>query len=201
LALSEVGAAISLAFAKRHQDLIEFGLLTPYGSTGFDDFHSRARASLGSAKFNRLLKEMESIVPECEVLVGGFDLMGVAHLLSQRPNSAYECLDDPGFWAIGSGQQEAVSCLLFQADKLGFGIINDEGRCIYHLLAAKFTAESSRHVGQETLVVINRFNQRPRYLGRDAIDYIRGVWEEHSIPKLPKDLIAEIPTMIITDEG
>ncbi len=84
--MSEVGTAISMAFAKRHQDLIEFGLLTPYGFSGFDDFHNRGRTSLGPTKFKHLLKEIESMVPDCELLVGGFDLMGVGHLISQRPN-------------------------------------------------------------------------------------------------------------------
>ena len=196
--LMEAGIAIETAYADRHQRLIENRLLIPTGFRGLDDFHERGRKILGSAKFNQILQRIEEISPECVFLLGGFDTQGIAHLVIQEPKSSFQCFDDPGFWAIGSGQQEAISSLIFQADKLGFSIINRESKCIYHLLAAKFTSESNKFVGKETHVVIYRFNQPPHYLIPEGIDHIREVWEEYAIPKIPDELIREIPEMLVS---
>jgi hypothetical protein len=197
-ALIEVGEAIQIAYAARHQELIEYSLLMPMGFKGLDDFHDRGRRSLSSAAFTRTLRDIEGTNPSCTFLVGGFDLQGIAHLIVQKVKSPFRCLDDPGFWAIGSGQQEAISSLIFQADKLGFGIRSSEAECLYHLLAAKFTSESNKYVGRETFVVIHRFNEPPYYLPPNAIGFIRNVWEEYAIPKMPKELINLIPEMIVT---
>jgi hypothetical protein len=170
------------------------------GFKGLDDFHDRGRRSLSSAAFTRTLRDIEGTNPSCSFLVGGFDLQGVAHLILQEVKSPFRCLDDPGFWAIGSGQQEAFSSLIFQADKLGFGIRSSEAECLYHLLAAKFTSESNKYVGRETFVVIHRFNESPCYLPPNAVGIIRTVWEEYAIPKMPKELISLIPEMIVTTE-
>lgn len=199
-ALIEVGGAMELAYACRHQDLIEKRILIPLGFKGLDDFHERGKKSLPSAAFKRTLRNIEENNPNCTFLVGGFDLQGVAHLLLQETRSPFQCLDDPGFWAIGSGQQEAISSLYFQADKLGFGIRSSEAECLYHLLAAKFTSESNKYVGRETFVVIHRFNEPPYYLPANAIGLIRKVWEEYAIPKMPKELISLIPEMIVSTE-
>lgn len=197
-AMIEVEEAIELAYAKRHQELIEHRLLIPSGFEGLDDFHDRGRKSLTAAKFNRISRCIDDVTPQCEFLVGGFDLQGIAHLLLQEAKSPYRCFDDPGFWAIGSGQTEALSSLIFQADKLSFGILSSEEECIYHLLAAKFTSESNKLVGTETHVIVYRFNEPPRYLIPAAIDDIRKIWREYAIPKLPSGLIREIPTMLVT---
>ncbi len=199
-ALDEVGGTFELAYARRHQQLIEYRVLVPSGFEGLDDFHERGKKSLTSAKFNQILRRIDAVMPGCEFLIGGFDSQGIAHLLLQKAKSPYRCFDDPGFWAIGSGQSEAVSSLLFQADKLGFGINSSEEACIYHLLAAKFTSESNKFVGKETHVLIRRFNESPVYLIPEAIDHIREIWQEYAIPRLPNELIREIPKMLITTE-
>jgi hypothetical protein len=199
-ALGEIGEVFELAYARRHQQLIEIRVLMPSGFQGLDDFHERGKKSLTSTKFNQILRRIEEVVPGCEFLIGGFDLFGSAHLLLQEAKSPYKCFDDPGFWAIGSGQSEAISSLLFQADRLGFSINSSEEACIYHLLAAKFASESNKFVGKETHVIVRRFNEPPVYLVPEAIDHIREVWEEYSIPRLPSGLIKEIPKMLITTE-
>jgi hypothetical protein len=39
------------------------------------------------------------------------------------------------------------------------------------------------------------------YILQSSAAFAGGVWEKHAIPKLPRGLIAEIPSMIITNEG
>ena len=55
----EVGEAIEMAYARRHQGLIENRVLIPGGFQGLDDFHKRGKRSLGAANFDRLLEAID----------------------------------------------------------------------------------------------------------------------------------------------
>lgn len=196
LFMTDVGNAFARAYAIRNQRMVEQKLIEPRGFKHLDDFYDRGKSVLTESEFNRLSREIDKITPSSEFLIGGFDQGGIGHILLQKPRSAYECLDDPGFWAIGSGAPEAISGLLFQADKLGFDLMCSEGECVYHLLSAKFTAESNRRIGRDTFVVVREFGKGPRHLPLEAVDTIRKAWYRHSIPKLPRRLVGEIPKMM-----
>jgi hypothetical protein len=105
--MAEVGMAMTDAYALRHQYLIEQQVLVPNGFTSLKDLYNRGKDVLTAAEFNRIKRNANAVRPSSVFLVGGFDPSGVAHLLFQKAKSAYECLDDPGFWAIGSGGPEA----------------------------------------------------------------------------------------------
>jgi hypothetical protein len=196
--LVEVAEHLSMAYAKRHDDLATFNVLRPAGFNGIDDFYERGKQCLTTSEFKRLSRELRAAVPKCIFLVGGFDCLGIAHLLLQQANSAAECMDDPGFWAIGSGQEEALNALFFQADKLGFSIGSSEAECTYHLLAAKFMAESNSYVGRETFVTVHAYNEPVRYLLETDIERIRAAWWKSAVPKLPISTIRQIPKMLVT---
>jgi ATP-dependent protease HslVU (ClpYQ) peptidase subunit len=199
--MTEVGEAFQTAYATRHEQLIEHRLLIPNGFRSLDDFHLRGKESLTVSQFNRLSRCMRTIKPECKFLIGGFDLMGIGHLLVQEANSPYQCYDDPGFWAIGSGQNEAISSMIFQADKLGFGMYSSEALCIFHLLVAKFMAESNKLVGRETSVVVHARGEQPRYLMPEDVAKVRTAWEEHFLPRAPVELIEQLPNLLVTGDG
>jgi hypothetical protein len=192
----EAGDALSKSFAKRHQDIIKYRVLVPCGFEDLDDFYSKGKKILSISEINQIKRQIAAAKPACEFLLSGFDPMGIGHLLLQEANSPFQCYDDPGFWAIGSGQHEALAALFFQADKLGFSAVNSEAECVYHLLSAKFMAESNKFVGRRTFVTVHGFNTRPRHLTDSDIEAIRVAWEHSAIPKLPVEMIRQIPHML-----
>jgi len=106
----EAGDALATSFAKRHEDLMKFRVLLPRGFKDLNDFHSR-KNTLPISEISEIKRQLRATKPACEFLMAGFDPMGVGHLLLQEPNSPFQCYDDPGFWAIGSGQHEALAAL------------------------------------------------------------------------------------------
>src|SRR5258708_35679360 len=194
--LLEAGQWLSTSFAKRNDELVNYNVFRPNGFTGMDDFYERGKKILSRADFIRIRREALATKPECVVLMGGFDFAGIGHLILQEPVSPFQCYDDPDFWAIGSGQHEAISAMLFHADKLRFSINNSEAECMYHLLAAKFMAESNKLVGRKTFASVHSFNQNPRHLSESHIATIRSAWERSFIPTLPRTVIKRIQDML-----
>jgi hypothetical protein len=122
--------------------------------------------------------------------------------MSKDPGICTSC-DVTGFWAIGSGQQQALSSIFFSFKDLDTRPIEPslEG-LIYDLCAAKFMAERADGVGEATDLVIQRFGQGPHFYSDDSINAIRKIWEEEGRPRQPeniKDRIAKLPLIPISN--
>lgn len=200
LAVTEAMDAFTHAFMIRHQQLLEYRILKPNGFRSLDQFTEQGKDRLPPEEYRRIKRLMSKTKPECEFLVGGFDLMGLGHLFKQSSFGPAQGFDEPGWWAIGCGEGEAISALEFQTHRLGFTIESSEAECVYHLLSAKFMAESNRLVGQRTYVTCHGFNEPVRYIHEFRIDQIREAWEKNAIPRLPKGLIRQIPGMLLTGD-
>jgi len=198
--LTEAGNIFSSAFAWRHQELIHRRILTSSGFTDLDDFENRAKNLLPIEEYRYIRRQMRATKPKCEFLVCGFDPVGLGHIFVQDSTGPWQGYDDPGWWTIGSGAQEAFASLQFQADRLGFGLQSSEGECTYYLLAAKFMAESNRFVGRKTEVMRFTFNGPVRYMSEWHIQQVREEWEKCGIPRLPSRVIRKIPKMLLTSE-
>jgi hypothetical protein len=74
--------------------------------------------------------------------------------------------------------------------------LTSEAECLYHLLSAKFMAESNKFVGGRTFATVHAFNHPSRHLHEAQIAEIRAAWERSAIPKLPKAIIKRIPKML-----
>ena len=196
--LTEAGNIFTDSFAFRHQQLIEHKVLIPSGFANMDDFDKRGKEVLPPDEYRHLQRKMRAAKPQCEFLVGGFDPMGMGHLFVQDSTGPCQGYDDPGWTQIGCGAEEAFIALQFHADKLGFGLHSSEGECVYHLLSAKFMAESKRFVGQKTIVTSHSFNAPDRYMADYEVEIVREAWKECGIPKLPKSIIRKIPRMLET---
>jgi hypothetical protein len=196
--LTEAGDILSNAFAFRHQQLIDHRVMVPNGFDDMGDFDRRAKDCLTTREYNYIRRQMRATKPQCELLVGGFDPVGMGHLFVQDSTGPWQGYDDPGWRAIGCGAQEAFTALQFQADKLGFGLDCWESECTYHLLSAKFMAESNRFVGPKTFVSCHSFNSPVRYMYEGDIGEIRKAWEKCGIPRLPQGIIRKIPKMFET---
>lgn len=200
LAVTEAMDAFTHAFMVRHQQLLEYRILKPNGFRTLDQFTEQGKDRLPPEEYRRIKRLMSKTKPECEFLVGGFDLMGLGHLFKQSSSGPAQGFDEPGWWAIGCGEGEAISALEFQAHRLGFSVESSEAECVYHLLSAKFMAESNRLVGQRTFVTCHAFNEQVRYINHRRMDEIREAWEMNAIPRMPKGLIRKIPGMLFTAE-
>ena len=184
----------------RHQELIENRILIPTGFKGLDDFEKRAKELLPPDEYRSMRRKMRAVKPQCEFLVGGFDPAGMAHLFVQDSTGPWQGYDDPGRTQIGCGAEEAFTALQFQADKLGFGLECTEAECVYHLLSAKFMAESNRFVGPKTFLACHKFDKPVRYMSETAIDKVRETWKKCGVPRLPIGLIKTIPKLLETEE-
>lgn len=196
--LTEAGNIFTDSFAFRHQQLIEHRVMKPSGFDTMDDFDRRAKDALPPDEYKYLRRKMRATKPQCEFLVGGFDPVGLGHLFVQDSTGPWQGYDDPGWTQIGCGAQEAFAMLQFHTDKLRFGLHSSEGECVYHLLSAKFMAESNRFVGRKTIVISHAFNEPERYLSDHEVDAVREEWEKCGIPRLPKGIIRKIPRMLKT---
>lgn len=198
LALVEAMDIFTDSFAKRHQDLIEYSVIKPNGFPSYDDFIARGKDVLPADDYRRIRRLISKTKPGCEFLVTGFDFLETAHLFKQDSSGPAKGFDDPGWWAIGSGEGEAISHLEFAAHRLGLHPSCSEAMCVYHLLSAKFFAEANRLVGQKTFVTCHAFNEPIRYMLDSEVNRIRQEWERCAIPKIPKALIRRIPKFLFT---
>lgn len=198
--LSEAGIILQESYMLRHQDLIEFGVLKPLGFKDYDDFHQRAKDCLPESEHIRILQKIDMTAPQCTFLVGGFDPMEIGHLFQQECKAAWLGLDELGWWAIGSGQNEAIGALQWFAQNYGFSIPCSEGLAVYCLLAAKFMAEASNLVGRQTFVLSHSFSESVRWMPEYFVERIRAEWEHFGTGKISKLTIRNIPLMMKTHD-
>lgn len=198
--LAEVGKIFMESFMLRHQDKIHFGLLKPLGFHDYDDFHERGKNCLPESEHVRILQKIETLAPQCAFLVGGFGPMGLGHLFMQKANSAWDGLDELGWWAIGSGHSEAVTTMEYYAKKFGFSIKSSFSHAAYCLLAAKFMSEVNGSVGKETFIALHSYNEPVRYLPSYYLDAVRKEWEKVGTARIPKLLIRKLSNAFKTSE-
>jgi len=198
LALTEAMSAFTEAYAARHETLIEHKVLRRQGFKSIDYFTENGMSLLPPDEYRRIRQLVGKTRPQCEFLVGGFDLMGIGHVFKQDNSGPAQCFDEPGWWAIGCGEGEAIGALEFQAHRLGFDKDCTEAMCVYHLLSAKFTAECNRLVGRNTFVTCHAFNKPIRFMSEHSTETVREAWERSAIPKMPKGVVRRIPRMLVT---
>jgi hypothetical protein len=107
--------------------------------------------------------------------------------------------DDPGvctsydslcFWAVGSGQQQALSSIFFSFQDVGFNPQFEQ--LLYDLCAAKFMSETAEGVGQATNLLVHRFGSPPSFMADSDIDKLRKIWEHEGRPRIPERIIERV---------
>jgi hypothetical protein len=86
----------------------------------------------------------------CQMIVGGFDVVGTAMLFTIEGNGQVYNSMFPGFTAIGSGMNNAMFWLSYRQHNLGLSV----KRAAYHAFEAKLMAESSPFVNNQLDIVI-----------------------------------------------
>ena len=140
---------------------------------------------LGLSLFTELWNQVSQFKVDCEFLVAGFDQQKGAHIFGVEDPGVCKNYTSLGFWAIGSGQQQALSSIFFS-----FRDVGDSPKfesIVYDLCAAKFMAEPADGVGEATNVTVHRFGEEPRFYDDEAVKVLRELWEKSGRPRTPPE--------------
>ncbi|HET6841138.1 MAG TPA: hypothetical protein VFK06_05545 [Candidatus Angelobacter sp.] len=156
----DIGRAIAQAvFLFRSERFImtvfpKYGL--PPGSIAPDALISASSLIAGMALApedvrEKIQQEWENFNIGCDLLVGAFNCDGYGCLFSlYGQDVAIHTRSFPGFWAIGSGGENAKFWLSYRAHTLGMGL----KRSAYHAYESKVMAESSAKVNEHLDMIV-----------------------------------------------
>jgi hypothetical protein len=184
----EIADIVHAELCEARNRVIEAKILKRYGMT-VQQFLDRGRKSFTDRVFYEICSRIDREEISLQFLLAGFDENRVPHLRVISAHEPPNDFDSLGFAAIGSGASGALSSLSFAKDHLGFGRYSDMEPCAYHLLAAKYMAESATDVGRDTFFVSvgpKRGSYGLHTLGEEAI---RKSWEKYGAPRHPKETI------------
>jgi hypothetical protein len=134
------------AYKKRLNQKIQNEVLTPYGLT-LGQFDIQDKPDIRSRIDWLVAHDFD-----CTLLMVGFDRQNDdlpfwdSHIITIRPPGDIASHRIPGFWAIGSGADLALSSLAFSHQQA----YSDLQDTIWNVCVAKFRAESAYGVGRET---------------------------------------------------
>jgi hypothetical protein len=189
--LDEVVRAFVASFQEFRKQEIEDRFLTQHNLT-VERFINEGKKLLGVSLFTNVWNQTTSFEVKCNFLVAGFDKHKGAHLFTIDDPGIYANYDSPGFWAIGTGQEQALSSLF--ATETGTDPTFEA--LMYDLCAAKFMAESADGVGKATNVLVHEFGQHPKFYDDAAIAKLREIWEKEGKPRRPakaEELVKSLP--------
>ena len=178
--LPEVRDAFIRAFQRQLRLKSENEVLKPIGYS-LNEFKKLGLSQLGPENFSRFLYQMEQKSIDVEFLVAGFDKN--AHIFTVTSPGKISDFSPVGFWAIGSGQTNALGSLF---NCQGALFASDISTTIYRVCEAKFSAEGATGVGKTTILTILR-NDGERWNTFKEIDSIRPIWEKTRVIKVPGD--------------
>jgi hypothetical protein len=141
--LEQITASFKESYRLQLQEKIEDEVLSRY-KMDLDSFKEHGFKHLGRDVFNGLCQQIDRKYLDCEFLVFGFDRTNQARIFTVTDPGIVTDYSTPGFWAIGSGANSALSTLFFH----GFGIFTKLPAAVYHVCEAKFMAESAAGVGK-----------------------------------------------------
>jgi len=180
--LKEVVQVFVGAFQEYRKEQITSHILADYGLTP-ERLLTEGKRLLGLSLFTDLWNQIAQFKIDCQFLVAGFDLEKQTHIFGIEDPGICKNYSSLGFWAIGSGQQQALSSIFFS-----FRDVNSNPAfesIVYDLCAAKFMAEAADGVGEATNVVVHRFGEQPRFYDDTAIKILRDAWEKSGRPRIP----------------
>jgi len=161
-------------------------VLSTFGLS-MDEFLKQGRTIFGST-FREIKNELDRTDLGCEFLVAGFDQNGVGNIFTVSNPGISRNRTSVGYWAIGSGAYTALSAMLFHSVNWQ----DSAASVMYHVLEAKFMAESADGVGKHTLLNISGADGPPTALTEAGIENIRKVWAQSGRPRVPPGVLEGI---------
>jgi len=195
-ALDEVMLASVAAYQGQLRKEAENQVLGRYGLS-MAEFLNDGRNKFGDEHFRYLCGEIEKVTLDLELLIYGYDEFRRPHIFTLLFPGVVRNFEEVGFWAIGIGQKSALSSLMFQSQNLNTPL----GLTIYHVLEAKFMAESAYSIGKETFLCVYDRDWKCRYLMPSQLAMIRKRWNEEGKPRIPSGIAENIASELITGES
>jgi len=180
IGLDEVTAAFVGAYKEQLKIKAETEVLGTLGYT-LEDFKAHGLEQLGTDAFGRLLYEIQQQTIDLTFLVAGFQ-GDEPHIFTVSSPGKLNHYSELGFWAIGSGQTQALGSLFNLKRRIRFMSRED---ALYRLCEAKFNAENALGVGNHTNVSLLEPNtdQRPITGAHD----LRPIWEKTRVNEVPTE--------------
>jgi hypothetical protein len=180
--LDNVQAAFITSFQRLLTDKAENEVLRPLGYT-MEEFKQAGLQQLGPDHFSRLLFEIQQLRIDVEFLVGGFE-DEKPYIFTVSPPGKVADYSPVGFWAIGSGQTNALGSI-FNAG--GLSRFQDLPTNLYRICEAKFNAENAVGVGKTTFVSVLEKTGRRYSIAAPAIETLRPHWEKTRVVNVAND--------------
>lgn len=180
--LDGIVAVFQSAFRKELVKKAENSVLAPF-SMNMTDFRQNGLANFGPEIFSRSFYQIEQLSLEATFLVYGFDAKEEPHIFTIQNKGEVSYFDQPGFWAIGTGQTSALGSL--------FGIsgspinYHSSENILYLLCKAKFAAESAPGVGHNTHAIIIKSDKSRLVIFNEQIEELRTFWKSIKPPVVP----------------
>lgn len=192
--LEEMVKAATDAYKARRNRVIEDTILPLYGISSLEEYKTTAKQFLTEDSQYEIATSIKQCDLECELLISGFDPHENPHIVAIKNPGTCDYYDKLGFWAIGSGQQQALASLI--ASEFSRFDTLEEG--ISKVLTAKFTAESASGVGKSTFGFA--YHPTKSFCWIDDIEpEVRKEWE--GLPKYPYEVLDEIRKTLKPEGG
>jgi hypothetical protein len=191
--LKGVADVIKGAYRNQRNRQIEDEILQPIGLS-MKSFLSDGKSQLSERAYEKIFDRIESYDLGIELLVEGYDSEQDRdpHIFTVTNPGKCNFYDKVGFWAIGSGQHQAIASL-FATEYEKFEPLEV---CVTKVLVAKFMAESSIGVGKDTWLLVGRKDVPNRSIFIDPPIQKKVRSEYAALPKIPANALTEIQQAI-----
>ncbi len=144
--VSEIYELLKERYRKLRAKLIKERLLSKFGVESIEELKSLLGDMPEVCSY--YLEEIKDYDPDIKILIGGVD--SEPHIFAIGNPGAGASFDNPGFYAIGTGEKEATMMLNF----LNFRKDLTLKTCILYLYIAKKAAEIAVGVGEKTDIFV-----------------------------------------------
>ena len=175
----EVAATIARAYQRQIHIEAYDRVLSRYGLT-MKEFLENGSKLFPSSQYEEMHRDIKSIRLGCDFIGYGFDDRAHLFRVTEPGKVIYE--DEVGFAAIGSGWYSAISTLFFHSVN---GLM-EVGEVLYHVLEAKFMAESAPGVGADTHAQILEYDGNVVTIFEESVDEVRRLWGRSGAPRVPR---------------
>jgi hypothetical protein len=185
----EVANVVANAYQRQLREEATARYLSRYGLS-MPEFLREGSKLFPAAQYEEMHREIRSLRLGCDFLVYGFDDEAHIFRVSEPGKITFE--NEVGFAAIGSGWYSAISTLFFHS----VSRLDSMWEVFYHVLEAKFMAETAPGVGGETHCEILSSFGKSIHVFDGAIDEVRRLWGRSGMPRVPRNAESEVTDII-----
>lgn len=182
--LTDIAEMCKEAYKAGRLERIQDEVLAEYGMT-WKDLKEDGMKRLNERDFQMLTEKIRRFSLDLEMLIGGFDENKEPHIFTVSNPGTANYYDKLGFWAIGSGQPNALAALFACEYKPSSNSLEE---CVAKVLSAKFSAESAQGVGKSTFLIVYNQKDEVLFLPNSLEDQIKSDWK-----KLPRFPVKRLP--------